>query len=140
MKNVLFIKARQNPFYRGLMLKLDRSWICRELRNQVFRSDYTHILEYLYRISFLKTLDIYKDYFKGRHKVVAIVVTCIVFSEIEIALVHLSLCRSYCVFMPRVLWRRSFLIFIVNELKNLAVNNPSQVGVLVTYWDLCIIG
>ena len=56
-----------------------------------------HILEYLCRIFFLKTLDIYKDYFKDRHKVVAIVVTCIVLSELEIALVHLSLCRSYYV-------------------------------------------
>ena len=27
-----------------------------------------HIHEYLCRVSFLLTLDIYKDYFKGRHK------------------------------------------------------------------------
>ena len=31
------------------------------------RSDFTHIHEYLCRLSFLTTLDIYKDYFKGRH-------------------------------------------------------------------------
>ena len=31
-------------------------------------------------------------------------------------------------------------IFIVDELKKFAANNPFQVGVLVTYWDLCIIG
>ena len=31
----------------------------------------------LCRVSFLTTLDIYKDYFKGRHKVVALIVTCI---------------------------------------------------------------
>jgi len=27
-----------------------------------------HILEYLCRVSFFTTLDIYKDYFKSRHK------------------------------------------------------------------------
>ena len=31
----------------------------------------------LCRVSFLTTLNIYKDYFKGRHKVVALIVTCI---------------------------------------------------------------
>ena len=33
-----------------------------------FKSDYTHIPMYLCRVSFLTTLDIYKDYFKGRHE------------------------------------------------------------------------
>ena len=33
-----------------------------EIRNS--KSDYTHILEYLCRVSFLTTLNIYKDYFK----------------------------------------------------------------------------
>ena len=86
------------------------------------KSDYTHILEYLCKVSFLTTLDIYKDYFKGRHKIVAIIVTCIVWPETEIALIHLSLRRSYYVFTLRVLWPRSFLIFIVDELKNFAAN------------------
>ena len=101
------------------------------------------------RVSFLTTLDIYKDYFKGRHKVMQKDNTCIMWSEAEIALVHHSLCRNYCVFTPWVLWPRSFLIFIVNELKNFAVNNLLQVGGvshvlgfvyhwLVTYWDSCI--
>ena len=34
--------------------------------NQFFKSDFTHIHVYLYRVSFLTTLDINKDYFKGR--------------------------------------------------------------------------
>ena len=34
---------------------------------QIFRSDFQPMLTYLYRISFLTTLDIYKAYFKGRH-------------------------------------------------------------------------
>ena len=35
---------------------------------RLFKSDYMHIQVYLCRVSFLITLDIYKDYFKGRHK------------------------------------------------------------------------
>ena len=76
MKNELLIKTRQNflqnPSYRELQLKLDKSLTQAifvknyEIRNS--RSDYTHILEYLCRVSFLTTLDIYKDYFKSRHK------------------------------------------------------------------------
>ena len=33
----------------------------------IFRYDFTHIQVYLCRVSFLTTLDIYKDYFKVRH-------------------------------------------------------------------------
>ena len=105
-----------------------------------FRSDYTHILEYLCRVSFLTTLDIYKDYFKSCHKVMQGDYTCILWPEIEIALVYHILYRSYCVFTPRVSWPKNFLIFNVDELKNFTANNVSQVGVLVTYWDPCIIG
>ena len=46
----------------------------------------------------------------------------IVWPEAVIALVHHILYGSYCVFTPRVLWPRSFLIFIVDELKNFAAN------------------
>ena len=35
---------------------------------QISRFDFTHIHVYLCRVSFLTTLDIYKDYFKGRLK------------------------------------------------------------------------
>ena len=72
VKEVLFIKARQksrqNPFYRDLMLKLDISSIqvisIENYEIRFFKSDYTHIPMYLCRVSFLSTLDIYKDYFK----------------------------------------------------------------------------
>ena len=37
--------------------------------NQFFRFDFTHIHVYLFRLSFLTTLNIYKDYFKGHYKV-----------------------------------------------------------------------
>ena len=45
--------------------------------NQFFRSDFMHIHVYVFRLSFLTTLNIYRDYFKGRHGVVAIVVVSI---------------------------------------------------------------
>ena len=126
MNEVLFFKARQQDFYQVLMLKLDRSLTqivsVENYEIRFSRSDYTHIPMYLCRVYFLTTLDIYKDYFKGRHKMMQKNNTCIVWPEVEIALVHYSLCRSYCVFMPRVLWPRSFLIFIVDELKNFATN------------------
>ena len=86
------------------------------------RSDYTHIPMYLCRVSFLTTLDIYKDYFKSHHKVMQSNNTCILWPEAEITLVYYYFSRSHCVFTPRVLWPRSFLIFIVDELKNFVAN------------------
>ena len=76
MKEVLFIKTRQksqeNPFYQDLMLKLDRSLtqavFVKNYEIRFFRSGYMHILKYLCKVSFLTTLDLYKDYFKGRHR------------------------------------------------------------------------
>ena len=49
------------------MLKHDTSFFVEtyEIRNSRF--DFRPMLVYLYRVSFLTTLDIYKDYFKGRH-------------------------------------------------------------------------
>ena len=71
--------SRQKPIYQGLMLKLDRSSTetvsIENYEIKISRSDYTHILEYLYRVSFLTTLNIYKDYFKGCLRVVALVIT-----------------------------------------------------------------
>ena len=64
------------------MLKLDRNStqaVSIENYEIIFsRSDYTHILMYLCRVSFLTTLDIYKDYLKSRHKVMKKNNTCIV--------------------------------------------------------------
>ena len=98
---------------------------------RISRSDFMHIHEYLCRVSFLTTLDIYKDYFKGRLKWCKGCCNCcythIVIGD-KIALVHHILSRSYWVFMLRVLWPMSFLIFIVDELNNFAVNNLLQVG------------
>ena len=35
---------------------------------QISRSDFTHIYVYLCRVSFLTTLNIYNDYFKGHQR------------------------------------------------------------------------
>ena len=63
------------------MLKLDKisteAVFVENYEIGLFRYDYMHILEYLCRVSFLTTLDIYKDYFKAHHEFVAIGVTCI---------------------------------------------------------------
>jgi len=45
--------------------------------NQFFKFYFMHIHVYVFRLSFLITLNIYKDYFKGRHEVVALVVASI---------------------------------------------------------------
>ena len=132
-------KSQQNPFYRELLLKLNRSSTQTvsvenyEIRNS--RSDCIHIPMDL----ILTILDIYKDYFKSRHEVIQSDNTCILWLEAEIALVHHSLCRSYYAFTLKVLWPRSFMIFIIDELKNFATNNLPQVGKLIMYWNLCII-
>ena len=75
-EEVLFIKtqqiARQNHIYRGLMLKLDKSLTTavsvENYKIRISKSDFTRIYEYLCRVSFLTTLNICKDYFKGCHK------------------------------------------------------------------------
>ena len=51
-----------------------------------------------------------------------------------------SLKEATTSFAPQGFVTKSFLIFIVNELKNFAANNLPQVSVLVTYWESCIIG
>ena len=106
---MLFIKARQ--IARQMYLSIFNIWSLTDrltavsIENyeiHIFKSDFTHIHVYLCRVSSLTTLDIYKDYFKGHHKVVTVAVTCIVWPEIEFVLVHLSLCKSYCILIPRV--------------------------------------
>ena len=70
-EEVLFIKSRHNHIYRGLMLKLNRistaAVFVKIYEIRISRYDFMHIHEYLCRVSFLTTLYIYMDYFKGRH-------------------------------------------------------------------------
>ena len=103
VKEVLYFKtrqqSRQKDFYRDLMLKLDRSSTqaisVENYEIRFSRSDYTHILEYLCRVYFLTTLDIYKNYFKSRQEMMQSDNTCILWLETEFALVHHILRRSY---------------------------------------------
>ena len=52
------------------MLKLDKSSTqavsIKNYKIKLFKSDYTHMLMYLCRVSILTTLEKYKAYFKGR--------------------------------------------------------------------------
>ena len=66
----LFIKIGQIPdkYYQSrsqqiLSIKVS----IKNYKNQFFRSDFQPMLMYLFRVSFLITLNIYKAYFKGRH-------------------------------------------------------------------------
>ena len=60
----------RKDFYRDLKSKLNRSLtqvVSVEIYEiRISRSDFLPMLVYLYRVSFLTTLDIYKTYFKGR--------------------------------------------------------------------------
>ena len=75
-EEVLFTKARQITqqihIHRGLMMFLDSSLteavFIENYEIQISKSDFTHIHVYVSRVSFLITLDIYKDYFKGRQR------------------------------------------------------------------------
>ena len=87
-EEVLFIKTWQ--IARQMYLSRFKMWSStgiltvvsiKNYENQFFRSNFTHIRVYVFRLSFLITLDIYKDYFKGHRKVVALVVTCILWLE-----------------------------------------------------------
>ena len=93
---------------------------------QIFSSDFHPIREYVFRLSFLTTLNIYKDYFKSRQRLrecEAKFCSYKLWLETEFALVHLSL-EEAAMFVRRwVLWSRSFLIFIVwMNCKNYAAN------------------
>ena len=109
VKEVMFIKtqqqSRQKDFYRDLMLKLDKSSTqvvsVKNYEIRFFRSNYTYILKYLCRVSFLTALDIYKDYFKSRHK------GCEGWKRIT---------HAYCDRRHNLLW---FIIFFIEAITSL---------------------
>ena len=109
-EEVLFIKvqqiARQIDIYWHLML-VPNSYSTEtvSIENyeiQIFKSVFMHIQVYLYKISFLTTLDIYKDYFKDRLTWCKVIIHAYS-NRRQFALVHHLSCRSYCVFALRVL-------------------------------------
>ena len=98
---------------------------------QFFRANFTPIHEYVFRLSFLTTLNIYKDYFKGHQRLrrcEAKLCSCKLWLKTKFALIHLSLEEAAVSVHLRVLWPRSFVIFIVWRTKKLCSQHLSQVG------------
>ena len=116
---------------------LDR-WLSIEVyETQFFRTDFHPIREHLFRLSFLTTLNIYKDYFEGckklhkLHECEAKLCSCKLWSETEFSLVYLSPEEAAVFVHLRVLWPRNFVIFIVWWIEELCSQHLSQ----VVYWD-----
>ena len=67
----VFGAIAEDACYRDLIWSsIDSSTAARSIKNYDFkisRSEIRPNLVYLFRVSFLTTLDIYKDYFKGHH-------------------------------------------------------------------------
>ena len=88
----------------------------------------------MFELSSLITLDIYKYYFKGRkrwhklYKCWAKFWSSKLWPETEFALVYLS-CEEAAMFVyRRVLWPRSFLIFIMWWTEEFCSQHPSLIG------------
>ena len=95
----------------------------------------------MFGLSFLTTLNIYKDYFKGckrLHKCEEKLCSCKLWPKTEFALVHLSFEEAAVFIHFRILWPRSFMIFMVWWTEELCSQHLSQVGDQVAYWDLRI--
>ena len=96
-----------------------------------FRANFHPIRVYMFGLSFLTTLNIYKDYFKGRQRLCkwkTKFCSCKLWPEIEFALVYLSFEEIVVFVHLRVLWPRSFVIFIVWWTEELYSQHLSQVG------------
>ena len=106
---------------------------------QFFKTNFTPIREYVFRPSFLTTLNIYKDYFKDHQrlhklrKCEAKFCSCKLWPETEFALIHLSLEEATMFVHFRVLWQRNFMIFIVWWTEELCNQHLSQIGDQVKY-------
>ena len=88
--------------------------------NQIFSFDFTPICVYLFRLSFLTSLNIYKDYFKGRHNGGNWMQKF--FTSILCPSSSLSW-RSCCVYTPYGFVTKEFRdLHHVDELKNFAAN------------------
>ena len=107
---------------------------------QISRYIFHAYLNYLYKVSFLTTLNIYKDYFKSRQR------WCnLMHSDYSLKLWPKTICpsssfswRSCCICAPRVFnqwasWSSSF-----EWTEELCSQHLFQVSVFVTYWNPCI--
>ena len=124
------------------MHPLKIAWLSIEVyKIQFFKTDFTPIREYVFRLSFLTILNIYKDYFESHqrlhkfHECETNSCSCKLWPETEFALIHLSLEEAAVFVHLRVLWPRNFLNFIVWWTEELCSQHFSQVGGQVVYWD-----
>ena len=129
-KEVLYFKAWQIYLSRfKIWSSTDKLNSCiKNYENQIFRFDFTHIHVYVFRLSFLTTLNIYKDYFKGCQRSCKLVkLDAKVFCK---HIVTRDICpsssfswRSCCVYTPKGFVTKEFRdLHHVNELKNFAAN------------------
>ena len=92
---------------------------------QISRFVFMHIQVYLCRVFFLTTLDIYKDYFKGRQRRYRGCCNCCcmhIMTGDKIALVHLSL-EEAATFVRQGFYNQgASYLHRVDELKNSAAN------------------
>ena len=94
----------------------------------------------LCRVSFLTTLNIYKDYFKSRPRWCNLMQSDYLLKlRLEKIFPSSSFsCRSCCVCAPRVCNQGAYWSSLLGWTEELCYQHLSQVGVLVTYWNLCI--
>ena len=112
-----------------------------------FSSFFFHpIHDYMFWLSSLTTLNIYKDYFKGRqrwhklHKCWVKFCSCKLWPETKFALLHLSYDEVAVFVHRRVLWPMKFLIFIVWWTEELCNQQPSPSWWLKLHTGLRAIG
>ena len=120
------------------MTALNRSWIYRELWNSYFQICFSCISKLFVYGFFFITLDIYKDYFKGRLK------WCnLMQSDYSLKLWLETICPSLSLSLVEVVVfmrqgfcnQGAFWSSFFRWAEELCSQHLSQVGVLVTYWD-----
>ena len=127
------IDRSTDNIYRGLMLMLDScSTETVSIKNyeiQIFRFVFHAYSSYLYRVSFLTTLDIYKDYFKGHQRWCKVMQLnakslCVqIVTRDRICLSSLySLYKLLCLCAKSFATKEFLGLHRLNELKNFATN------------------
>ena len=107
------------------------------MKNQIFSSVLHPIRKYVFRFSFLTTLNIYKDYLKGRkrlRKCEAKFCLCKLWPETEFAIIHISFEDTIVFIHLTILWPRSFVIFNMWWTEELSSQHLSS------WWSSCVLG
>ena len=138
-EDVLLFKTRSLAFIK--VLKATEAWsstgssidtlYVKVYEIQFFGVDFHLIHWYMFGLSFLTTLNKYKDYFKGHqrlHECEAKFCSCKLWLETKFSLIHLSLEKATVFVHRRVLWPMSFLVFIVWWTEEFCSQHLSQVS------------